>query len=250
MKFQSFLLFFLFSIFFMRTSWIFSSVWTTEEDEKLKSGVQQIGTKNWTKVADFIPGKTNKQCRERYTNHLDPTIDKSALSKKEHQLLEELMPQYTIKKENGGFRTSWTEITNFFVERDSQGCVIRRRTDLILRNYYSAIEKKKKRRKQFNIREKKKQKFMDSETLGIAFGDTEELPISFLESTSTSPDCNREDNSDSEEFNLWRVSPFDIGSEELLQEEERVDIPENDFFLLLLRSTGFSRPSDSDSQST
>ena len=49
--------------------------WTPEEDKKLRELVAE-GRKNWGQVAGQIPGRTSKQCRERWCNHLDPNINK------------------------------------------------------------------------------------------------------------------------------------------------------------------------------
>ncbi|KAF0694451.1 Aste57867_14684 [Aphanomyces stellatus] len=49
--------------------------WTPEEDGKLRALVAE-GRKNWGQVASHIPGRTSKQCRERWCNHLDPNINK------------------------------------------------------------------------------------------------------------------------------------------------------------------------------
>lgn len=51
--------------------------WTEEEDRMLISLVNQHGTKKWTRIAEDLPGRIGKQCRERYMNHLDPSINKS-----------------------------------------------------------------------------------------------------------------------------------------------------------------------------
>lgn len=45
--------------------------WSEEEDARLKEIVNQ-GVRNWGDVAQKIPGRTAKQCRERWTNHLHP----------------------------------------------------------------------------------------------------------------------------------------------------------------------------------
>ncbi|TDH71787.1 hypothetical protein CCR75_006149 [Bremia lactucae] len=50
--------------------------WSFEEDSTLEQIVLQ-GCYSWSKVADHIPGRTAKQCRERWRNHLDPSINKS-----------------------------------------------------------------------------------------------------------------------------------------------------------------------------
>lgn len=56
------------------------SRWSTEEDEVLKNAVEVYGLGNWTKVQQHIPGRTDMQCRERWVNILDPTLDHSKLN--------------------------------------------------------------------------------------------------------------------------------------------------------------------------
>jgi len=51
--------------------------WTPHEDDALVVLVQRIGTKRWSRVAQELhTGRLGKQCRERWTNHLDPSINK------------------------------------------------------------------------------------------------------------------------------------------------------------------------------
>jgi hypothetical protein len=47
--------------------------WMDEEDRTLIYLVSQ-GHKNWGQVAHHMPGRTSKQCRERWNNYLDPTL--------------------------------------------------------------------------------------------------------------------------------------------------------------------------------
>lgn len=49
--------------------------WSKDEDTKLLELVRE-NPKNWGHVARGIDGRTAKQCRERYHNHLNPTIKK------------------------------------------------------------------------------------------------------------------------------------------------------------------------------
>lgn len=42
----------------------------------LKNLIVEHGTSNWTKVGESFPERTGKQCRERWYNHLDPTVKK------------------------------------------------------------------------------------------------------------------------------------------------------------------------------
>jgi hypothetical protein len=47
--------------------------WKPEEDEKLIDAVRKHG-KKWVTVATLVPGRTEKQCRSRWTQALDPVI--------------------------------------------------------------------------------------------------------------------------------------------------------------------------------
>lgn len=40
--------------------------WTADEDKRLRVAVKLFGPKNWMKIADFVPGRTQVQCRERF----------------------------------------------------------------------------------------------------------------------------------------------------------------------------------------
>ena len=64
--------------------------WTTEEDAHVRKCVGIHGTRSWTLVAQDLPGRTGKQCRERWHNHLDLDIRKDAWSLEEDRKLLEL----------------------------------------------------------------------------------------------------------------------------------------------------------------
>jgi len=61
--------------------------WVPEEDEKLSKLVKKYGTKNWRIIASHLRGRLPKQCRERWINHLDPTIVKGRLTEKEWKMV-------------------------------------------------------------------------------------------------------------------------------------------------------------------
>lgn len=65
--------------------------WTPEEDTKLVERVSVLGRK-WSKISEFMPGRIGKQCRERYVNHLDPSLRKGPWSPEEDRLLAECYP--------------------------------------------------------------------------------------------------------------------------------------------------------------
>ena len=61
--------------------------WTTEEDEAVVRLVGVHGTKKWSHIARQITGRLGKQCRERWYNHLDPSINKGEWTRHEDRLL-------------------------------------------------------------------------------------------------------------------------------------------------------------------
>ncbi|CEM17376.1 unnamed protein product [Vitrella brassicaformis CCMP3155] len=68
--------------------------WTSEEDIVLKELVEKWGPQRWTSLAQEVNRRCNtfrlgKQCRERWYNHLDPTIRRDEWSAEEEHLLLE-----------------------------------------------------------------------------------------------------------------------------------------------------------------
>jgi len=63
--------------------------WTKEEDEMVIRYVEKYGTKQWARIAQVLPGRKGKQCRERWHNHLNPDINKDAWTPEEDALLIE-----------------------------------------------------------------------------------------------------------------------------------------------------------------
>ena len=65
------------------------SKWSAEEDQKLVDLVAKYygHPKKWSQVANELPGRIRKQCRERWYNHLDPTISKAPWSEDEDRFI-------------------------------------------------------------------------------------------------------------------------------------------------------------------
>ncbi|CAN8004139.1 unnamed protein product, partial [Ixodes hexagonus] len=61
--------------------------WSKEEDEKVVQLVQKYGPKKWTLIAKQLKGRIGKQCRERWHNHLNPAIKKSAWTEHEERVI-------------------------------------------------------------------------------------------------------------------------------------------------------------------
>ena len=64
-----------------------SANWSPEEDTRLCNLVSQFGAQKWGIIAAEMPGRNGKQCRERWHNHLDPSINKEPWSLKEEVIL-------------------------------------------------------------------------------------------------------------------------------------------------------------------
>lgn len=60
-----------------------SANWSKQEDEMLTSIILANGAKDWTKVANKLPGRIGKQCRERWHHHLNPNVIKKKWSLEE-----------------------------------------------------------------------------------------------------------------------------------------------------------------------
>ncbi|KAE8124243.1 hypothetical protein FH972_019145 [Carpinus fangiana] len=72
-----------------RCNWV-KGQWTIEEDRLLIQLVQQFGVRKWSHIAQMLPGRIGKQCRERWHNHLRPDIKKDTWSEEEDKVLIEV----------------------------------------------------------------------------------------------------------------------------------------------------------------
>ncbi|GLE00262.1 hypothetical protein PINS_up008989 [Pythium insidiosum] len=61
--------------------------WSKEDDRVILQFVQDYGTKRWSKISELLPGRTPKQCRTRWLNFLDPSIDKAPWRAEETQII-------------------------------------------------------------------------------------------------------------------------------------------------------------------
>jgi len=87
-------------------------MWKKEEDELLMKLMMTTKPKNWADVAAKVPGRTAKQCRERWSLNLDPTINHDAWTAGEDDLLDRLHAEMGNK---------WSEIKRFLPGRTENG---------------------------------------------------------------------------------------------------------------------------------
>lgn len=60
--------------------------WTKEEDQKIIECIAKKMTR-WSEIAECVEGRVGKQCRERWFNHLDPTLRKCSWTPEEDEIL-------------------------------------------------------------------------------------------------------------------------------------------------------------------
>ena len=72
-------------------------LWTKKEDSLLKALVEVQGAIKWSKIAAKLPGRTSKQCRERFHNHLDVGLKKGDWSKEEDQIILTMQKIFPVK---------------------------------------------------------------------------------------------------------------------------------------------------------
>jgi hypothetical protein len=98
--------------------------WTREEDEVIGQFVKENGTKAWAKLALLLNGRTGKQCRERFKNHLDPDVMRRVWTADEDRQL------INLHREVGN---QWTRIAS----------LMNGRTDNCIKNRWNSTVKKR-----------------------------------------------------------------------------------------------------------
>lgn len=73
---------------------------TNNDDQRLKDFVSKFGIEDWTKISMLMKNKSAKQCKDRWSNYLDPAYSHSPWTEEEDNLLllmyEEMGSQWTL----------------------------------------------------------------------------------------------------------------------------------------------------------
>ncbi|EGZ12231.1 hypothetical protein PHYSODRAFT_517337, partial [Phytophthora sojae] len=89
--------------------------WSVEEDALLMEMMLK-GYDNWRQVSNNIPGRTAKQCRERWRNRLDPSINKSPFTEEEDEAIQQAYEKYGNR---------WTQIAELLPGRTEDAVKLR-----------------------------------------------------------------------------------------------------------------------------
>ncbi|GJQ14202.1 hypothetical protein GpartN1_g5993.t1 [Galdieria partita] len=88
--------------------------WTVEEDELLRKAVVQYGEGHWSQIAQMVPGRTDLQCRERYTDVLKPSLSHQPWTDEENEHLLKLVEEIGTGK--------WSFVASFMKNRTDNQC--------------------------------------------------------------------------------------------------------------------------------
>jgi hypothetical protein len=86
--------------------------WTADEDRVIVDCINR-GITKWSEIASYIPGRIGKQCRERWSNHLAPTLNRSPFSPEEDAILENAVAK---------LGTRWIEVARRLPGRSENAC--------------------------------------------------------------------------------------------------------------------------------
>ncbi|KAJ3430804.1 myb DNA-binding domain superfamily protein-related [Anaeramoeba flamelloides] len=126
--------------------------WSMEEDLLLTNAVKKYKS-SWPKIALVVEGRTPKQCRERWKNQLDPSIDHGPWRTDENEIL---IAKHKI------YGNKWSKIKEFLPGRPDN--VIKNRWNTTLKKRFPEENKKKlpstitAHRTSNNLKKKKKTK--------------------------------------------------------------------------------------------
>jgi hypothetical protein len=99
---------------------------TASEDTQLRSLVGLFGFQDWYAISLRMPGRSARQCKERWLNYLKPTLNTTSWTLEEDTLLIEKQQEYGSR---------WAQIAKFFPNR----------TDSMIKNRFNRLQRREMR---------------------------------------------------------------------------------------------------------
>jgi hypothetical protein len=93
--------------------------WKEDEDLKLKAAVQTHGSKNWNTIAAMVPGRTKRQCRDRWRDVFDCSVERAIGRKDLWTEDEDLKLKYSVQIHGG---KNWNNIAAMVPGRTKGQC--------------------------------------------------------------------------------------------------------------------------------
>ena len=125
-------------------------MFTPEEDAQLRQQVERHGDQSWKLVASTLPGRSSRQCRERWRNYLSPQVKSLEWTPEEDAKLEELAEKYG---------KHWSQIATMFPFR----------TNTNVKNRWVKLRR--------NKRHKEREKIKQQELVNVTPQDNGEIAV-------------------------------------------------------------------------
>jgi outer membrane protein assembly factor BamE (lipoprotein component of BamABCDE complex) len=93
--------------------------WTTEEDVKLKDAVEKHNGADWAAISKMVPGRTKRQCWNRWDNTLHHKSDETLKRTGAWTTSEDVNLKDAVEKHNGA---DWAAISKMVPGRTKQQC--------------------------------------------------------------------------------------------------------------------------------
>jgi myb proto-oncogene protein len=96
--------------------------WEEDEDIKLKDKVQLHDDKDWAEISALVPGRTGKQCRQRWRHALDANTGRASTHKCKWTAIEDNKLKYAVQTHGD---KGWNAISLLVPGRTGKQCNIR-----------------------------------------------------------------------------------------------------------------------------
>ncbi|KAM7280757.1 hypothetical protein ACFE04_007891 [Oxalis oulophora] len=138
--------------------------WTMDEIKRLKVAVILLGPKNWNVIAQYVPGRSQAQCRERWVESLDPSLNFNSWTEEEDIILDNAVA-------NQGY--CWKSVAVNLPSRSRKQCM--RRWKALHPDLVPLLQEARRKQKAVTI-----SNFVDRECERPALGPNDLVPLPVL----------------------------------------------------------------------